>query len=234
MKIKAVIVEDSRLARNELLELLKPFNSIEVVASAQTVEQGIEIINQHQPNLIFLDINLPDGTGFDLLEQLDFCPSVIFTTAYDEYAFKAFELNAMDYLLKPVNAKRFEQALEKIIVIDNPNEQSIIDHKLFVKENNRCWLIDINEIRYFQSNGNYTHIHFDKFQPLIYKSLNKIQERLPNKQFFRTNRSYIVNINFIDKIENYGTTGLLLTMDDGKEIDVSRRHTSYIRNMLNL
>ncbi len=233
MTIKVVVVEDSRLAQNELLELLRPFKDFQVVADAKTAAQAIKVIESHQPDLILLDINLPDGTGFDVLNQLQWCPAVIFTTAYDEYAIKAFELNALDYLLKPISTRRFAQALEKVLPVATAVEQPI-DHKIFVKDHERCWLVDIQQVRYFRSQGNYTEIHFDQQQPLIYKSLTQIQNRLPQKQFFRANRSYIINVEYIKTIEPYGTTGLLLTMDDGQEIDVSRRHTSHIKQVLSL
>ncbi len=235
MKTQVVIVEDSRLAQNELLELLRPFQGFEVVAQAKNVSQALTAIESHQPELILLDINLPDGTGFDVLDRLSWCPAVIFTTAYDEFAIQAFEANALDYLLKPISAKRFAQALAKVLPgdADLPSDQPI-DHKIFVKDNDRCWLVDIQQVRYFRSQGNYTEIHFEQQQPLVYKSLTQIQNRLPAKQFFRVNRSYVINVEFIQAIEPYGTTGLLLTMDDGEEIDVSRRHTSHIKQVLSL
>ncbi len=235
MMIKVVIVEDSRLAQNELLELLKPFSSIQVVAKVKTVTEAIVAINREQPELLFLDINLPDGSGFDVLDQIKNCPAVVFTTAYDEYAIKAFEMNALDYLMKPISEKRFKQALEKVLATSISEESSeTINHKIFVKENDHCWLVDINQIRYFVSHGNYTQIHFDQHKPLVYKSLSLIHERLPDKQFFRVNRSHIVNVEFISNIEPYGTSGLLLTMSDGQEIDVSRRYSSHLKKMLSL
>lgn len=235
MSISAFIVEDSRLARQELYELLKSYQTIEVVGEAKSVTEAIVSIDKLQPELIFLDINLPDGTGFDVLSQINRCPEVIFTTAYDEFALKAFELNALDYLLKPISEKRFNQALEKLNVesLEKQNKGPI-DHKIFVKDNDRCWLIDISDIKYFMSQGNYTQIHFNDQQPMIYRSLIQIHERLPEKQFFRANRSYIVNINYIKNIEPYGSSGLLLTMDDDHEIDVSRRHASHFKQVLSL
>ncbi len=235
MLIKAVIVEDSRLAQNELLELLKPFSSVHVVARVKTVADAITTINREQPELLLLDINLPDGSGFDVLDQIKKCPAVVFTTAYDEYAIKAFEMNALDYLMKPISEKRFKQALEKVLARGTSEEPSeTINHKIFVKDNDRCWLVDINQVRYFVSHGNYTQMHFDQHKPLVYKSLSQIHERLPNKQFFRVNRSHIVNVEFISNMEPYGSSGLLLTMSDGQEIDVSRRYTSHLKKVLSL
>ncbi|TQV87064.1 LytR/AlgR family response regulator transcription factor [Aliikangiella coralliicola] len=232
--MKAVIVEDSRLARKELLQLLKLHPEIEIVGEASSVESGIDKIESLKPALIFLDINLPDGNGFDLLEKLETCPKVIFTTAYDEYAIQAFEFNALDYLLKPINPKRLQQALSKCFIESEitEDETTEIDHKIFVKDGERCWLIDIEKIRYFESCGNYARIYFEQNKPMIYKSLSKIEKRLKEKVFIRTNRQYIVNVNFIENIEPSGANGLFLTMTDGKEIEVSRRHTSNFKQLL--
>ncbi|NQZ07583.1 MAG: response regulator transcription factor [Algicola sp.] len=237
--MKAIIVEDSRLARLELQELLKCHPEIEVVGEAKNITIAQQKIEALAPELIFLDINMPGGDGFELLERLDSCPEVIFTTAYDEYAIKAFEFNALDYLLKPVNPKRLAQALTKLAEkqpnasINTPNDAPI-DHKIFVKDGERCYLIDVDKIRYFESSGNYARIHFGKNKPMLYKSLNKIEPRLQPKVFVRTNRQYIVNINYISAIETSGISGLLLTMDDGREIDVSRRHTSLFKQLLSI
>jgi two-component system LytT family response regulator len=235
MKIKTLIVEDSRLAQNELLTLCAPYNSLQVVGQAKTLAEAKSLINDLQPDLLLLDINLPDGTGFDLLDQLAWVPQVIFTTAYDEFAIQAFERNALDYLLKPINEQRFSQAIEKFT--DQTADQTTggtIDHKIFVKDNDRCWLIDIQQVRYFQSQGNHCQIHFGGHKPMVYRPLSQIEQRLPAKQFFRVNRSFIININAVKHIESYGHTGLLLTMDDGQEIDVSRRHASHLKQALSL
>jgi len=231
--MKAVIVEDSRLARVELKQLLKEHPGVEIIAEAKDMRSAQLALAKHQADLIFLDINLPDGDGFELLQSLAHCPQVIFTTAYDEYAIKAFEYNALDYLMKPINPKRLQQALEKLDTTDDTHDNAI-DHKIFVKDGDRCWLIDIHQVRYFESCGNYVRLYFDAHQPLVYKSLSSIEKRLQEKVFFRTNRQYIVNVNFIQSIEASGSTGLFLTMDDGKEIEVSRRHTSHFKNMLSI
>ncbi|WP_395373660.1 LytR/AlgR family response regulator transcription factor [Marinicella sp. W31] len=231
--MRAIIVEDSRLARLELQQLLKAHPDVEIVAEAKDVRSAQLAIAENDPELIFLDINLPDGNGFELLQSLSHCPQVIFTTAYDAYAIQAFEYNALDYLLKPINPKRLQQALDKRTGVEH-DDSGTIDHKIFVKDGDRCWLIDIQQIRYFESCGNYVRLCFDSHQPLIYKSLSHIEKRLQDKVFFRTNRQFIVNVNFIQSIEASGSTGLFLTMDDGKEIEVSRRHTSHFKNMLSI
>jgi len=235
MKIKTLIVEDSRLAQNELLTLCEPYSSLTVVGKAKTLAEAKTLIIKQQPDLLLLDINLPDGTGFDLLDQLQWVPQVIFTTAYDEFAIQAFERNALDYLLKPISEQRFNQAIEKLTAQSTATTPTgLIDHKIFVKDNDRCWLIDIQQVRYFQSQGNHCQIHFGEHKPMVYRPLTQIEQRLPPKQFFRVNRSYIININCVKHIEAYGHTGLVLTMDDGEDIDVSRRHTSHLKQALSL
>lgn len=235
MKIKTLIVEDSRLAQNELITLCAPYSSLEVVGKAKTLAEANTLIDALQPDLLLLDINLPDGNGFDLLDQLQWVPQVIFTTAYDEFAIQAFERNALDYLLKPISEQRFNQAIEKLTTQSTQTTPGgTIDHKIFVKDNDRCWLIDIQQVRYFQSQGNHCQIHFGEHKPMVYRPLSQIEQRLPDKQFFRVNRSFIININAVKHIEAFGHTGLLLTMDDGQEIDVSRRHASHLKQALSL
>ena len=233
--MKAIIVEDSRLARQELKELLKAHSNVEVIDEAASLKDAVTKINQHNPQVIFLDINLGDGTGFDVLEQIDTVPTVIFTTAYDEFAIQAFEVNALDYLMKPINPKKLKLAIDKIPVQSKPPENILKEEsKIFVKDGDRCWLIEIGKIRQFENAGNYAQIYFDENKPMIYKSLSKIEERLPKELFFRANRQTIVNLNYIKQVEAMGSTGLLLTMTDGKEIDVSRRHTSNFKQLLSL
>ena len=237
-KIKAVIVEDSRLARAELKALLKDHQEIDVIAEAANCEEAISIIFKANPDVIFLDINLPDGSGFDILEKINVVPEVIFTTAYDQYAIDAFEINALDYLLKPIRAEKLTRALNKLKVSEQESEeyseQLTNNSRIFVKDGERCWLIEIGKIRYFESAGNYSQIFFEKNKPLVYKSLSKIEERLPSDSFFRANRSQIVNLSFIKSVEPWGSGGLLLYMTDDKEIEVSRRHSANFKQLLSL
>jgi two-component system LytT family response regulator len=253
--LRAIIVEDSRLARLELKALLKLHPEVEIIDEAKNIEIAQEKIEALKPDLIFLDINMPNGNGFELLERLIECPFVIFTTAYGEFALKAFEVNALDYLVKPIHPKRLAASIEKLNqrileATQNPlnqNENSntaiaksevelplSIDHKIFVKDGEQCWLIDVAKIRYFESCGNYAKIYFETHKPMIYKSLNLIEQRLNPNVFIRTNRQFIVNTHFIRAIETSGNSGLVLTMEDGKEIDVSRRHTNTFKHLLSL
>jgi len=243
--IKAIIIDDERLARNELKKLLLDFPEIEVIAEAANAAEGVEKIDTLSPDLIFLDIQMPGKTGFDMLSELERAPNVIFTTAYDEYALKAFEVNALDYLLKPVEPKRLADALQKLQMEED--KEPISDHNIsvnrsilnehdqvFVKDGERCWFVKLSDIRLFESVGNYAKVYFGPNKPLILKSLNALEERLDEKVFFRANRKHIVNLRLIEKIEPYFNGGLLLEMKGGEKIEVSRRQTVKFKEMMSL
>jgi two-component system, LytTR family, response regulator len=244
--IRAIIIDDERLARNELRKLLLDFPEIEVVAEAANAGEGIEKIENMNPELIFLDIQMPGKTGFEMLSELDRTPNVIFTTAYDEYALKAFEVNALDYLLKPVEPKRLADAIQKLHMQDEkenggmsltPNvNRSILSEndQVFVKDGERCWFVKLSEIRLFESVGNYAKVYFGPNKPLILKSLNSLEERLDEKTFFRANRKHIINLRLIEKIEPYFNGGLLLELKGGEKIEVSRRQTVKFKEMMSL
>lgn len=242
--MKAIIIDDERLARTELRKLLQDFPEIEVVDEAANVDEGISKIENYNPDLIFLDIQMPGKTGFDLLSELDRAPQVIFTTAYDEYALKAFEVNALDYLLKPIEPKRLADAIHKLhsSEINNNHSHEPIDlnrmltenDQVFVKDGERCWFVKLSEIRLFESVGNYAKVFFGLNKPLILKSLNALEERLDEKTFFRANRKHIVNLRMIEKIEPYFNGGLLLELKGGEKIEVSRRQTVKFKEMMSL
>jgi len=245
--MKAIIIDDERLARAELRKLLQEFPEIEVIDEASNAEEGLQKIESGNPDLIFLDIQMPGKTGFDLLSELDRAPQVIFTTAYDEYALKAFEVNALDYLLKPVEPKRLADAVMKLHHIEStPNgnssgfapdaNRSLLteEDQVFVKDGERCWFVRLSEIRLFESVGNYAKVFFGAHKPLILKSLNALEERLDEKTFFRANRKHIVNLRLIDKIEPYFNGGLLLELKGGEKIEVSRRQTVKFKEMMSL
>ncbi|MGI8637781.1 MAG: LytR/AlgR family response regulator transcription factor [Segetibacter sp.] len=249
MSVRTIIIDDERLARNELKKLLQDFGEIEIIDEASNVQEGLEKIERHNPDLIFLDIQMPGKTGFDLLEELDRSPKVIFTTAYDEFALKAFEVNAFDYLLKPVEPKRLSDAIQKVKQDENsstPHSNGTVngstiregllteDDQVFVKDGERCWFVKLNEIRLFESVGNYAKVFFGSNKPLILKSLNSLEERLDDKVFFRANRKHIINMRWIEKIEPYFNGGLLLDLKGGEKIEVSRRQTVKFKEMMSL
>jgi len=242
--MRAIIIDDERLARAELRKLLQDFPEVEVVDEAANAEEGITKIEAQNPDLIFLDIQMPGKTGFDMLSSLEKSPNVIFTTAYDEYALKAFEVNALDYLLKPVEPKRLADAIQKLHFAEakepvsngeNINRSMLTENdQVFVKDGERCWFVKLNDIRLFESVGNYAKVFFATNKPLILKSLNALEERLDEKMFFRANRKHIVNLRMIEKIEPYFNGGLLLELKGGEKIEVSRRQTVKFKEMMSL
>ncbi|MGN7786934.1 LytR/AlgR family response regulator transcription factor [Niabella sp. 22666] len=233
--MRTIIIDDERLARAELNKMLRSFPDIDVVDEASNAEEAIEKIASHQPELIFLDIQMPGKTGFEMLTELEWVPKVIFTTAFDEYALKAFEVNALDYLLKPIDQKRLEAAIKKIATVDareHKQEESYANNEMltensqvFVKDGDRCWFIKLNEVRLFESVGNYAKVFFGLHKPLILKSLNALEERLDPKTFFRANRKHIINLHMVEKIEPYFNNGLLVELRGGEKIEISRRQT---------
>lgn len=243
MAIKTIIIDDERLARNELKKMLQDHKDIEVIDEAANVDEGIEKMEILHPDLIFLDIQMPGKTGFDLLAEVEKLPRVIFTTAYDEYAIKAFEVNALDYLLKPIEPKRLADAIQKLqaeifketIGLQGLNRGPLTENdQVFVKDGERCWFVKLSEIRLFESVGNYAKVYFGPNKPLILKSLNALEERLDDRMFFRANRKHIINLRWIEKIEPYFNGGLLLDLKDGEKIEVSRRQTVKFKEMMSL
>lgn len=244
MSIKAILIDDERLARTELKKLLLDHGNIEVIDEAANADEGLDKIEQHQPDLIFLDIQMPGKTGFDMLAQLERAPQVIFTTAYDEFALKAFEVNALDYLLKPIEPKRLADAVLKLQHGESKEikpageytNNSVLgeNDQVFVKDGERCWFVKLSDIRLFESVGNYAKVFFGPNKPLILKSLNALEERLDEKFFFRANRKHIINLRMIEKIEPYFNGGLLLELKGGEKIEVSRRQTVKFKEMMSL
>ncbi len=240
---RAIIIDDERLARNELKKLLLEFPDVEVIDEAANADEGIEKIDALSPDLIFLDIQMPGKTGFDMLTELDKAPHVIFTTAYDEYALKAFEVNALDYLMKPIEPKRLadaiqklQQAEEKELAAQQAFNRGLLteNDQVFVKDGERCWFVKLSDVRLFESVGNYAKVFFAGNKPLILKSLNALEERLDEKIFFRANRKHIVNMRMIEKIEPYFNGGLLLELRGGEKVEVSRRQAVKFKEMMSL
>lgn len=240
--MKALIIDDERLARTELKRLLEAFKEIEIVGEAVNADEAIEKIAQLNPELIFLDIQMPGKSGFDMLEELDKVPKVIFTTAYDEYALKAFEYNALDYLLKPIEPKRLEEAIRKIVEVGKKDVQIksalpdvlSADDQVFVKDGDKCWFVKLERIRLFESEGNYVRLYFEDNKPLILRTLNYLDERLDPRSFFRANRKHIINLKWIESIEPWLNGGLLVKLKGGQKVEVSRRQAVKFKEMLSL
>ncbi len=245
MKKNAIIIDDERLARNELKKMLALHPEIEVIGEAANADEGLNLINELTPDLILLDVQMPVKTGFDLLQELERLPAVIFTTAYDEYAIRAFEVNALDYLLKPIDPKRLSDAVQKFLAIDekemlfseNRSEIRVSlseSDQVFVKDGEKCWFVKLAEIRLFESVGNYARVFFGPNKPLILKSLNSLEERLDSRTFFRANRKHIVNLRMIERVEPFFNGGLLLDIKGGEKIEVSRRQAVRFKEMMSL
>lgn len=244
--MRAIVIDDERLARKELINLLNQLETVEVVGEAVNVDDAKEKIESLQPDVIFLDIQMPEKTGFDLLEELDHVPHVIFTTAYDEYALKAFQVNALDYLLKPIEPKRLEDAINKLLGkieggSKRDEEGSFVNQKkltledqVFVKDGDRCWFVRLSNVRLFESDGNYIKVYFDNFKPMIHKSLNALDERLDEKSFFRASRKHIINLGWVEAIEPWFNGGLVVTLKGGDRIEVSRRQAARFKEMMSL
>ena len=241
MPIKAIIIDDERLARNELKKLLQPHTDISIIDEASGVDEGIEKIDLSHPDLIFLDIQMPGKTGFDLLAELEKAPRVIFTTAYDEFGLKAFEVNALDYLLKPIDPQRLADAIQKLQTEIALEQASLLgvnrgplteSDQVFVKDGERCWFVKLADIRLFESVGNYAKVYFDNNKPLILKSLNALEDRLDERVFFRANRKHIINLHWIEKIEPFFNGGLLVELKGGEKIEISRRQSVKFKEMM--
>lgn len=235
--MKAIIVDDERLARKELSRLLSEFSDVEVIQECDSADEAIKEVDKLKPDVVFLDIHMPGKDGFGVLEELDYTPHVIFVTAYDEYAIKAFEVNALDYLLKPIQTDRLKEALSKVKIEkeDETNKDRLgPQNQVFVKDGERCWFVKLADVPMFESEGNYVRVYFEGNKPLILKSLNNLGNKLDENTFFRANRKYIINLNWVDKIENWFNGGLMVKLKNGEQIEISRRQASKFKEMKSL
>jgi two-component system, LytTR family, response regulator len=241
--MRAIIIDDERLARKELKSLLKDYHEIEIIDECASPEEALKSIEKHNPDLLFLDIQMPEKTGFDLLQELDKSPKVVFVTAFDEYAVKAFEVNALDYLMKPVDPERLKETMVKVLSEDIEDEdlydvpdRGILssNDQIFIKDGEKCWFIHLKDVRMFESEGNYVRIYFETFKPLVLKSLNGLEERLDQKLFFRANRKYIINLKWVSHIENWFNGGLQVVLKDGEKVEISRRQAVKFKALMSL
>jgi two-component system LytT family response regulator len=232
--MKALIVEDSRLARKELKELLRHYPDITIEGEAARADEAYALLTRNRYDLMFLDINMPGKNGFELLEMLEDIPLVIFTTAYDEFAIKSFEYNALDYLLKPVKPEALERAIVKArkIIDKEQGANGKIPSRVFIKDGDRCWLVNPDEIFLIESEGNYSRVYFQNNKPLIYKSLNAVEERIDPSKFIRVNRMQIVNLNFIKSIKMSVGSSMTVILQNDTVVDVSRRNMQRLKSLL--
>jgi two-component system, LytTR family, response regulator len=223
--MKAIIIDDEPPARRELRRLLADFPWIEIVGEAGNIAQAAAVIEALSPALVFLDIQMPGGSGFDLLARLEHLPQVIFTTAHDEHAVRAFEVNALDYLLKPIDPARLAAALARVGGANTarPPQPDAALEQLFVRDGARCWFVPLREVRLLTSEGNYVRLSWGKTQPLLGRALATLEQRLDPNRFFRANRRQIINLDFIENVE-LGVNGRLhVQLREGPEVEISRR-----------
>ena len=245
MKYKAIIVEDEKLARDLLKSYLSDVNELDLVGEYADGFSGLKAINELKPDIVFLDVQMPKLTGLELLELLDELPSIIFTTAYDEYAVKAFDLNAIDYLLKPFSKERFNSAIEKAINnIGNSTalfsnfknqltEEKGLD-KIVVKSNNNIHVIPLSEVNYIESEDDYVMVHTSKGKHLKYQTMKYYEEHLDATKFIRIHRSFIVNISQINKIEKFGKDTYQVALKSGQLLKVSRSRYQELKTSLGI
>lgn len=249
--MRVLVVDDSRLARAELRRLLEAFPDVEVAGEARDAAEARAQIAAQRPDLLLLDIHMPGETGFELLATLEAAPPVVFTTAYDAHALRAFEVNALDYLLKPVQETRLAAALDKVRAqLPAPAPRPALapeptaaapatpltgQDQVFVKDGERCWFVRLAEVRLFEINGSYTQIYFDQHRPLIPRTLAQLEARLDPKVFFRANRQQIINLSFVSGVEPWFSHSLRLTLRGGGEVvEVSRQQSQRFRELLSL
>ncbi len=240
--MKAIIIDDERLARQELKNLLMAYPEIEVVGEAANAEKAKEAILLLKPDVLFLDIQMPGKNGFELLEEISGVPEVVFVTAYDEYAIRAFEVNALDYLLKPIQPSRLAETVKKILNkeglensdLNAPTYLLSDKDQVFVKDGDKCWFVKLSDVRLLESEGNYVRVHFDNNRPLILRSLNNLEDRLDSRTFFRASRRFIINLKWVEEIENWFSGGLMVTLKGGEKIELSRRQAARLRELMSL
>jgi two-component system LytT family response regulator len=246
-KLRAIIVEDEAPARELLKAYLKRHDNIELIAECADGFSGAKSINENKPDLVFLDIQMPKLTGFELIELLDEMPQIIFTTAYDQYALKAFELSAVDYLMKPFSRERFDDAIQKVFsrieqkapntnnikaLSDKVKEDTEIIERLFVKTGNRIDVIPVSEIIQIKAEDDYVELFTTNKKFLKKETMNYLEKCLPKDTFIRVHRSNIINTNYINKLERYGKESYVVILKDGSSANVSKSRVKELKDQL--
>ncbi|SDS84473.1 two component transcriptional regulator, LytTR family [Mucilaginibacter mallensis] len=227
-KIKTIIIDDERTARDEVKRLLENYPDFEIIGEAKDADEAKLLIELKQPDLLFLDIQMPEKSGFDLLESLDKVPQVIFLTAFDQYAVKAFEVSAIDYLMKPVREERFAKAIEQLrLKVAN----TTVESQIFVKDRQQYHFISWSKVYLIESMDNYARLYFDDKKVFLKSSLNQLEKKLDEAVFFRINRAQIINIHFIDKINIVQGGRMNISMKTGEVFEVSERQSVKLKNM---
>jgi len=244
--LRTLIVDDERLARRELRRLVEPHEAVTVVDTAANADAAEAAVREHDPDLLLLDVQMPGDSGFDLLERLDAVPHVVFVTAYDEYAIRAFDVNALDYLVKPVEPDRLAEAIETVqeraaeatpqaVASGEPSRTPLTaEDQVFVKDGDCCWFVQLADVRLFEAAGNYTRLYFGDETPLIHRSLSYLEDRLDPDRFFRASRQHILNLRWVDDVTPWSKGKLKATLEDETEVELSRRRSRAFREQLSL
>jgi two-component system LytT family response regulator len=250
--MKALVIDDEPLARSELRRLLKRHPEIEIVGEACNADEAREAIRRHQPALLFLDVQMPEENGFELLASLDSgVPAVIFTTAFDQHALQAFEFGALDYLVKPIEPDRLQEALERAARIPADQTSTVggddagdevepsnaplkPGEKVFVRDGDRCWFVPVESIRGIEADGNHARLWLDGSEPYVHRTLAQLEHRLPEEIFFRASRSQIVNLHCVESVEPWFSGSLRAKLKGGKIVELSRRQSRLFRQRLGL
>jgi len=229
-RLKVMIVDDERLAREEIKQHLLSYQDFDIMSEAANADEAERLIIQFQPDLLFLDIQMPERSGLELLESLEYVPEVIFTTAYDQYAVKAFELNALDYLVKPVRRERFSQAIEKARTKFSVRPGLAAERTIFIREGERCYFVKVKDIYLIESAGNYARLYVDGKKLYLKRSLNHLEKTLDQQLFFRISRTEIINTNYIKQIQPQAKGRLTVILQTGESLEVSTRQSAAFKN----
>jgi len=235
--MKALLVDDERLARAGLRRMLRAHDDVVVVGEAANAGEAAAQVRRLQPDIVFLDVEMPGKSGLQLLDDLDELPNVIFTTAYQDYAVRAFEVSALDYLVKPISAERLASALDKVrksSVREQGHAGNYEMRQVFLRDGDRCWIVATDQIQMFESEGNYTRVYFEGHRPLVYKSLNALESRLDAALFVRASRSHIVNLRAIRSLQALPDGGLTATLNGNLSVAISRRQSRKLRERLSI
>jgi len=245
--MNALLVDDERLARAELRRLLAAHPDVVVVGEARNADEAEARLAELDVDLLFLDITMPGASGFDLLERLESVPLLIFTTAHDEHALRAFEVNAFDYLLKPIRPERLAAALDKTRAAwaaapaagptaapKTPTTVRLPSERVFLRDGDRCWIVTLADIVFFEAEGNYARVHVGGHRPLVRTSLNALEARLDPAMFFRASRQHLINLRFVEAIDPGVADSYTVRLRGGHAVDVSRRHSRRLRETMGL
>lgn len=234
--MRALLVDDEPLARRELRRLLAEFGWIEIVGEAGTLEEAATQIDNLAPDLLFLDIQMPSGSGFDLLARLAQPPQAIFTTASERHAVRAFEVHAVDYLLKPIEPRRLAAALARVDRVATSSTLAVarLVERLFIRDGQRCYFVPLREVRLLTSEGNYVRLFWGAMDPLAGHSLARLEQRLDAERFFRANRKQLINLDFVEELEAGLNGRLHVRLRGGPEVEISRRQARIFRSRMTL